>query len=45
MTGTRLVFPAAPFTTCFFGGGEGLLEMLVALGAIPGGLGARFGLP
>jgi len=36
------VFRNVPFTTCFLGGGDGLLE---TLGAMPGGLGAKFGLP
>lgn len=36
------MFRNAPFTTCFLGGGDGLLEIL---GAMPGGLGAKFGLP
>lgn len=39
------MFPIVPFVTCFLGGGDGLLEMLAAFGAMPGGLGAKFGLP
>lgn len=39
------MFPIVPFVTCFLGGGDGLLVMLAAFGAMPGGLGAKFGLP
>lgn len=39
------MFPTVPFTACFLGGGDGLLELLGTFGAMPGGLGAKFGLP
>jgi hypothetical protein len=39
------VFPMVPFAACFLGGGDGLLETLAAFGAMPGGFGAKFGLP
>jgi hypothetical protein len=39
------VFPTVPFTISFLGGGDGLLVMLAAFGAIPGGFGAKFGFP